>query len=278
MDSIPFGVSRLDSLVGGGAPPGSIVLLASEPGAGGREFLYTSAVMNSVAHENQELFDLHYGPLVGDATMPPEIHYLSFTADESYLSRQMRFTMDTDLVEEATSAIRFVDLSREYFHSSPVPREWYLGETSALRDLGSQKSQMDVMEAFGTYLTENAADSLVVVDSVTDLVASISDEMTWNDIAQVLKGLSKAAHRWGGLILLLVNLDTLDGRELGLLKNATSGTFLFEWESGGSKRARTMVVQEFRGVLSRLEDENIVQFETEIHDGGFDISDVRKIR
>jgi hypothetical protein len=39
-----------------------------------------------------------------------------------------------------------------------------------------------------------------------------------------------------------------------------------------------MVVQEFRGVLSRLENENIVQFETEIHDGGFDISDVRKIR
>jgi KaiC/GvpD/RAD55 family RecA-like ATPase len=278
MDSIPFGVSRLDSLVGGGAPPGSIVLLASEPGAGGREFLYTSAVMNSVAHESEELFDLHYGSLVGDAAVPPEIHYLSFTADESYLSRQMRFTMDTDLVEVATSVVRFVDLSREYFHSSPVPREWYLGETSALGDLGSRKSQVDVMEAFGTYLTEHAADSLVVVDSLTDLVASISDEMTWNDIAQVLKGLSKAAHRWGGLILLLVNLDTLDDRELGLLKNATSGTFLFEWESGGSKRARTMVVQEFRGVLSRLEDENIVQFETEIHDGGFDISDVRKIR
>jgi hypothetical protein len=39
-----------------------------------------------------------------------------------------------------------------------------------------------------------------------------------------------------------------------------------------------MFVREFRGVLSRLEAENIVRFETEIHDGGFDISDVRKIR
>ena len=41
---------------------------------------------------------------------------------------------------------------------------------------------------------------------------------------------------------------------------------------------RTMIVQQFRGVLSRIEDENIVRFETEIGDAGFDISDVRKIR
>ena len=46
----------------------------------------------------------------------------------------------------------------------------------------------------------------------------------------------------------------------------------------GSERSRTLVVEQFRGVLSRLEDENIVRFETEIHDGGFDISNVRKIR
>jgi hypothetical protein len=39
-----------------------------------------------------------------------------------------------------------------------------------------------------------------------------------------------------------------------------------------------MVVQQFRGVLSRIEDEDIVRFETEIGDAGFDISDVRKIR
>jgi hypothetical protein len=60
--------------------------------------------------------------------------------------------------------------------------------------------------------------------------------------------------------------------------DAADGTLQFEWESGGSKRARTMVVQEFSGVLSQVERENIVRFETEIHDGGFDVSDVRKIR
>jgi KaiC/GvpD/RAD55 family RecA-like ATPase len=278
MNSIPFGVSRLDSLVDGGAPPGSVVLLASESGAGGREFLYTSAIMNTIGRVDDDLFELHYGDLVGDATTTPEVHYVSFTADAEYLTRQMAFTMDPVLVERAADRIHFADLSQEYFHPSPVPREWYLGQTSALRDLGTRQEHDDVLEAFGTYLSEHATDSLVVVDSVTDLVAAVSDDMTWNDIALVLKGLSKAAHQWGGLILLLVNHETLDRAELGLLKDAVDGTFRFEWETGGSKRARTMVVQEFRGVLSRLEDENIVQFETEIHDGGFDISDIRKIR
>jgi len=52
----------------------------------------------------------------------------------------------------------------------------------------------------------------------------------------------------------------------------------FEWESGGSTRARTLVVKQFRGVLSQIENEDIVRFETDIGDAGFDISDVRKIR
>jgi KaiC/GvpD/RAD55 family RecA-like ATPase len=278
MDSVPFGVSRLDSLVGGGAPSGSVVLLASESGAGGREFLYTSAIINAIAEVDEDLFELHYGSLKEGVTVPEAVHYVSFTSGEKYLTRQMGFALDDDLVERAVDRIRFADFSREYFHPSPVPREWYLGEASALRDLGSSTKTEGVLESLGTYLSEHAAGNLVVIDSVTDLVASDADELSWNDIALVLKGLNKASHQWGGLILLLVNLETLDDGELGLLKDATSGTFLFEWESGGSKRARTMVVQEFRGVLSQLEDENIVQFETEIHDGGFDISDVRKIR
>jgi len=97
-------------------------------------------------------------------------------------------------------------------------------------------------------------------------------------VTTLLKGLTKASHSWDGLILLLVNTDTLTDTEYGQLMDASEGTFEFTWESGGSQRARTMIVRQFRGVLSQLEEENIVRFETEIHEGGFDISDVRKIR
>ena len=278
MDRIPFGVSRFDRVVDGGAPLGTVVLLVGEPGAGAREFMYTSATMNAVAHTDRDLFELHYGDLHADATLPPEVHYLSFTADESNVRREMSYVLDDDIVSAATEHIDVRDFSPEYFQLSPVPREWYLGETTTLQDLGGREERADVLTALGQYLNDNAADNLVIIDSITDLVAAISDEMSWNDIAMLIRGLGKAAHRWGGLVLAYASRETLERTELGHLMDAADGTLQFEWESGGSKRARTMVVQEFRGVLSQIESEDIVRFETEIHEGGFDVSDVRKIR
>ena len=61
MDRIPFGVSQFDSLIGGGSPPGSVVLLAGDSGAGAREFCYTSATVNALARADPGLFDLQIG-------------------------------------------------------------------------------------------------------------------------------------------------------------------------------------------------------------------------
>jgi hypothetical protein len=102
--------------------------------------------------------------------------------------------------------------------------------------------------------------------------------MTWSDINYIVKGLEKASHQWAGLILLHVNFETLTDTEYGQLVENCSGTLEFQWETGGSTRARTLVVKSFRGVLSQIEAENIVKFETDLGDAGFDISDVRKIR
>ncbi len=278
MSRVPFGISRLDTMIGGGAPDGSVVLLAGEVGAGAREFIYTSALMNALQSTDDELFDLYYGNVHGRTRFPDEIHYLSFTAGKNPLVREMRYTLDEELIEAGADSIQFRDLSAEYFQLSPVPTEWYSAQTRSITSLGDQHGTDDVLTALGDYLSDHADGSLVVVDSVTDLISAAGDDIRWSDITLLLKGLKKASHRWGGMILLLVTLDTLTDVELGRLMDTTDGTLLFEWESGGSERDRTMVVKQFRGVLSRLEDEDIVRFETEITDSGFDISDVRKIR
>ncbi|EMA65914.1 RAD55 family ATPase [Halorubrum kocurii] len=278
MPSLPFGVARLDSILGGGAPPGNVVLLAGESGAGAREFLYTSAAMNALGHADAELFDLYYGDLPADAALPEEVHYISFTADTGAITREMGYTMADEIVDAAIGEIDFRDLSPEYFQLSPIPRDWYEDETASITELGDRGEYEDVLTAFGDYLSAHADDSLVCIDSVTDLVSMVDDDTEWSDVAMVMKGLKKAAYDWGGLILVLVNTDSITDREFGALTDAAGGTLQFTWESGGSQRARTMFVREFRGVLSRLESENIVRFETEIHEGGFDISDVRKIR
>ncbi|PCR89255.1 RAD55 family ATPase [Natrinema ejinorense] len=278
MERMPLGISRLDRMIGGGAPTGSVVLLAGEPGAGAREFCYTSAAMSGLIDADPELFDLYYGDLEPGTTVPDDVHYVSFTDERSAVVTEMEFVMDDELVRTGMDDVTYVEFAEEYFQLTPVPTDWYAESMADITELGSHNDRTDVLEALGEYLTDHAADSVVVIDSVTDLVAAADDRLGWSDLTVLLKGLKRASHRWGGLILLLVNSELLEQTELGRLKEATDGTLLFEWESGGSERARTLVVEQFRGVLSRLEDEDIVRFETEIHDGGFDISNVRKIR
>jgi KaiC/GvpD/RAD55 family RecA-like ATPase len=278
MERLPFGVARIDNILQGGAPPGSTLLLAGESGAAARTFAQTAATMNVLDTADPDLFDLYYGDLPVDAETPTEVHYLSFTSDRQEIAREIGYTMDPAIVDAVRDEIQFRDFSPEYFQLSPIPREWYMGEATTITDLGKRQTTDDVLSALGGYLSEHAPGNLVVIDSISDLVGATGEDIEWSDVTTLVRGLTKASHSWDGLILLLVNIDTLTDTEYGQLMDASEGTFEFAWESGGSKRARTMVVKEFRGVLSQLEEENIVQFETEIHEGGFDISDVRKIR
>ena len=278
MSRIPFGIARLDSRIGGGAPAGSVVLLAGESGAGAREFLYTSAVMNGLEGADPDRFDLHYGELSGAAASPESIHYLSYTADERTLSTEIEYTMDEELVAAGLEPVTFEDLSNEYFQLSPVPREWYGPSHRSITDLGRDATRRGVLTATADYLDDHAAGGLILMDSLTDLLAARGRHHSISELVLTLKGLRRIARKWGSLILLLLNKDAVTDQELGNLMTAVDGTLQFEWETGGNERVRTMYVPEFRGVLSQLENEDIIRFETEIHDAGFDVSNVRKIR
>jgi KaiC/GvpD/RAD55 family RecA-like ATPase len=278
MERIPFGIAQLDAVINGGAPPGSVVLLAGEAGAGAREFLYTSAVMNALADGDPDLFDLNYGSYPPSARPPEEIHYVSFTSTRGELEREFEQAISTELVEPSLDHITFGDLSEAYFEMSAVPRSWYAGERQQITELGSRSERRGVLETLGDYLDAHAGGNLVIIDSLSDLVAIPNDRLGWGEITMLVKGLRRVAASWGGLILLLVDKQGVDDREFGMLKGSADGTLVFEWASGGNELDRTMVVQEFRGVLPEIEAEDIVRFETEIGDGGFDISDIRKIR
>jgi KaiC/GvpD/RAD55 family RecA-like ATPase len=278
MERIPFGIAQLDNIIQGGAPPGSVVLLAGEAGAGAREFMYTSTVMNALAAADPDLFDLNYGDYPESARPPGGIHYVSFTAARSELEGEFEQVISAEMVEPSVPEITFEDLSGPYFQLSPVPRSWYAGSRQQIRELGARDERRGVLEALGDYLDENAPGNLVLIDSLSDLAAMPGERMGWDGVAMLVKGLRRAARNWDGLILLLVDKESLGATEFGMLMGSADGTFVFEWASGGNELDRTMVVREFRGVLPEIEAEDIVRFETEIGDAGFDISDIRKIR
>jgi archaellum biogenesis ATPase FlaH len=279
MNRIPFGIDRLDNTIDGGAPPGSVVLLSGEAGAGAREFMYTTAVMNGLAQIGSDKFDLHYGDIPENAALPGDIHYISFTTGKDQLSTEIGMSMDEEIAREGLGAISFESLSQNYFHISPVPRNWYAGETGDITNLRKRhEDREDLLSALGDSLSDRASGNLVIIDSLSDLAGALGESLNWSDVNYLVKGIVKASHDWDGLILIHVNHETLSETRHGQLVDACSGTLKFQWETGGSTRARTLVVKNFRGVLSQIESENIVQFETELGEAGFDISDVRKIR
>lgn len=280
MDRLPFGIDRLDDVIDGGAPPGSVVLLSGEAGAGAREFMYTSAVMNGLAQtDDDDLFDLHYGDLSPNVALPDEIHYISFTAEEGQLREEIETMMDPKIVDRGIEAVQFHSLSKQFFHVSPVPRSWYASETPGLENMAKRHENREgLLSALGDRLTDCAPGNLVIIDSLSDLLATIGEDVAWSDIGYIVMGLQRAAHDWDGLILVHVNDETLSEIRHGQLIDACSGTLRFSWESGGSTRTRTLVIKQFQGVLAQIEEEDIVTFETDLGDAGFDISDVRKIR
>ncbi|QLH84483.1 RAD55 family ATPase [Halosimplex pelagicum] len=280
MDRIPFGVRQLDTTLGGGAPTGSVVLVAGEGGAGSREFIQTSTLLNALAETDEALHDLYYGDLAPNANPPGAVHFVSFTADERRFAEEVGMTMDDDIADAGMDAVRYHDLSEQYFHRSPVPRDWYAEETADIKDLRARQERDDILGELGELLVDHAPGNLVVIDSLSDLISTAGrdEKVNWSDVVFLIKGLQKGANEWNGVILVHVGRETVSDTEYGQLVDSVDGALEFEWASGGSTRARTLVVKQFRGVLSGIDDENIVQFETEVGDGGFDISDVRKIR
>src|SRR6056297_852838 len=170
MERMPLGISRLDRIIGGGAPVGSVVLLAGESGAGAREFCYTSAAMNGLVETDADLFDLYYGDLEPEVTVPDAVHYVSFTDERRAIVDEMEVVMDEDLVGAGMNDVSFVELAEEYFQLTPVPTNWYADGMADITELGTHNERTDVLEALGEYLTDHATGNLVVIDSLTDLL------------------------------------------------------------------------------------------------------------
>ena len=53
---IPTGVSDFDTMIQGGFPAGSVILLIGDVGAGQREFAYTSASKLAIVKDDPEMF------------------------------------------------------------------------------------------------------------------------------------------------------------------------------------------------------------------------------
>ncbi len=150
----------------------------------------------------------------------------------------------------------FKDFSSVYFRHSVVPATW------TNEDDVFDRPSTNILEELVAFLDENAHDSMVVIDSITDL--AVSDIVEIKDLVTTIKGLQRVAKRWNGLVYLMLTRGILERRHESLLMDSTDGCLVFEWRTStrSSNRQRYMYLEKFTGVLPHLPRDKIARFPT----------------
>ncbi len=277
MKKIPTGVSDLDSIIKGGLPAGSVVLLLTEIGAGGLEYLYTSSAKLLRVKKSPRDISMVLGDECKGSILPEEIHYITFSRSERDILEEVKISFNQDYYDAIEEDLKFKDFSNSYFRRTMVPNSWTRDNHKPT--LFSDESDSDILEDMVHFLEENAPDNMIVIDSLTDLLTNTSIE---NDkLVTVIKGMRRASKKWGGVIYLLLSKGIIDRSMEYLLIDSVDGVMSFEWSKSRhtSKRQRYMFLEKFMSVLPHLKREKIARFTAEVTDfSGYNVVNYEKIR
>jgi len=251
---IPTGISALDSIVDGGLPSGSTVLLLSDPGAGGREFGYTAAAKLSLARTRPLSREWLLGRECRDSHLPRHICYITYAHSRDAVLQEFQATFNLSYYQAFLKNTVFKDLSAPYFRNTPVPSGW------ALHDNPFEGKSEGLLEGTLSFLDENAGDTVVIVDSLTDLVESKAVEES--DLIAAVKGITREGKTWDGLVYLMLTHGIADAQLEQSLIDSVDGCIAFTWRNylNSSKRQRYMQVDKFTAVLPHLAEKKIARF------------------
>jgi RecA-superfamily ATPases implicated in signal transduction len=264
---MPTGISSLDPVFEGGIPPGSVILLLSDVGAGSNEFAYSSIL-------NLALMNKEEGP---GLVMPKEITYVTFTKMKDDIRSEIWRSFNPDLAA-GLEKIRFEDLSGLYFDSSVVPVEWY-AKSDVLERMQKRSGRDNALSQLASTFNSIEEDSLVVIDSLTDLGTQVAASSRWNDLVAFLRGLQRICKQRNITVYIMLARGILDIQQELEISDTSDAVLLFRWEeTSGARRQRVMYVEKFRGIMPHLEDRDLVKFSVRISStGGFEVSNIRVV-
>jgi KaiC/GvpD/RAD55 family RecA-like ATPase len=262
MKRVPTGVSDFDSIIKGGLPAGSVVLLLGDVGAGQNEFVYTSLFKIATVQGKPEYMHHYLGSYCDYDSLPEKLSYITFVRPKEDILREIATSFDYTYYEALEDKLVFKDFSANYFRQSVVPASWTATGDNGGSLFGNPSEKEDVLNALVKFLDENAHNSLVIIDSLTDLV--ISKTVDVRDLITVLRGMQRAAKKWGGIVYLLLTKDILEKREEQMIIDSVDGVIVFEWQhyTKGSGRQRYMYIEKFMTVLPHVEKDRIARFPT----------------
>lgn len=266
----PTGIESLDPVLQGGLPSGSLVLLLSEIGAGDFEFMVSSVakLLGRPAKGEKQVF-------------PEKVCYITFTRTEQDILKEIAFSFP-DFHNMIKDRLEFKDFSEAFFARSFIPITWSSSSRTEISfesvKWGNEAENLVV--ALIDYLDKNAKGSIVIIDSLTVLAQHCLTRMDWKDMILFLRGLQKASKKWDGLVYALLSDGIFDASKQEEIQDCMDGVMIFKWdEQGLSQRQRIMYLRKFRGLLPVLDQDNIVNFETQItSQRGFEVSNIKRVR
>jgi len=266
---MPTGISSLDPVLDGGIPPGSVMLLLGDLGAGSYEFTYSSIV---------NLLGIMKGDASEKLLIPPEIRYITFTRIKDDVRQEIINSFHITGLEAMVDTIRFDDLSELYFDNSVVPNEWY-SQSDVITRLQKRSSREGILLQLANVINGISPGSLLVLDSITDIATQSGSPNCWPNLTGFLRGLQRISKQRGITTYLLLSRGILKSSEEHELADIADAVLLFRWEeSTGARRQRVMYFEKFRGVMPHLEERDLVKFAVRISEaGGFEVSNIRVV-
>lgn len=260
VERVPTGVADFDSIIQGGLPIGSVVLLLGDVGGGGHEFALTSAAKIGIVKEYPDTRQFMLGDAGKNGLLPEKMCYVTFSRSKDDILRDVKLSFNRDFYESLSSALLFKDFSKHYFSKTVVPTSWVGSEPDGL--FASQNKENGLLESLVDFLDSNAPRSMVILDSLTDLV--VSDTIQFEDLVALLKGIQRMAKKWGAVFYLILTDEILDRKRQQMIIDSVDGVFKFEWAKfhHTSKRQRYLYVEKFMSVLPHLDQERIARFAT----------------
>ena len=256
---VPTGVADFDSIIQGGMPMGSVVLLLGDVGGGGLEFALTSAAKIGIVKEFPDTRNFMLGDAGKGGILPEKMCYVTFSRSRDDVLREVKMSFNRDFYESLNTVLVFKDFSKDYFMHTVVPTSWVGSDQTGLF---SDKKQDGLLESLVDFLDANATRSMVIIDSLTDLV--VSDSVDFQDLVALLKGIQRMAKKWGSVFYFVLTDEILDRKRQQMIIDSMDGVLKFEWAKfhHTSKRQRYLYVEKFMSVLPHLDQERIARFAT----------------
>ncbi|MCI4331350.1 MAG: hypothetical protein L3K19_05830 [Thermoplasmata archaeon] len=257
---VPTGVPDFDHITGG-MPTGSVVLLMGEPGAGHQEFALTSAVHLMLHYDDPRLHEFFLGGARGPFVYPEGVVYVSISRSKEQVIREVEGAFEPSYHRVLLQHLTFHDLSPSYFADSVVPAQWSsIGGGLLAGSAARAAPAAGPLAAIADALESDAASNVVIVDSLTDLLARRGVDT--EELLTLVKGLRRRAKSWNGIVYLLLSRGvTTPAVEQGLI-DSVDGVLSFTWSGSPlhSHRQRTMLIEKFMPVLARVPHEQQGRF------------------